>query len=281
MKRKLLFWYRVLKEAVFNFNRDDGWAVASHVALSSIFALFPFLIFATSVAGFLKLSGFNNTVMAILFDYWPKGVREPLMREVQTILTVPRSDALTFGGLLTLYFASNGVEALRVALNRSYRQFEKRPYWWLRLQGALFVFLSIFVLIAITLLLVLLPLVWRIATGWSDAIVPWGETVWFWRFTIAITVLFLSLVMSHVYLPAGQRRVESVLPGVFFTLICWTLGSIGFGAYLERFADYVSIYAGLAGVMIGLFFLYLIGVIFILGAEINAAFTKHSMRQLR
>ena len=42
----------VLREAVVKFNRDDGWAIASHVALSGLFALFPFLIFATSIAGF-------------------------------------------------------------------------------------------------------------------------------------------------------------------------------------------------------------------------------------
>ena len=41
------------------------------------------------------------------------------------------SDAV--GALLAVYFASNGVEALRVALNRAYAVTEPRSWYWLRL----------------------------------------------------------------------------------------------------------------------------------------------------
>jgi membrane protein len=271
MIRSYKFWYAVLREAWNKFNSDDGWAIASHVALSTLFAIFPFLIFATSIAGFFELGDFAETVIHLLFDYWPKVAGEPIANEIRSVLTVQRGDVLTIGGVLTLYFASNGVEALRVALNRSYRQKETRPYWLLRLQSIVFVFIAIIVLMAITLLLVLLPLGWQLASRYVPNLVAWGDTVSFWRIAIAFAVLFVALLASHKFLPAGKRGFVSMLPGISFTMVCWIGGSIGFGAYLQQFADYVSTYAGLAGAMMGLVFLYMLGLIFILGAEINAA----------
>jgi len=268
-------WSTIVWEAFIRFNRDDGWAIASHVALSSLFALFPFLIFATSIAAFFELGSFADTVVHLIFDYWPEAAREAIAREVFSILTVPRTDFLTFGGILTVYFASNGVEALRVALNRAYRIRDERSMGWLRLQSLVFVFVAMIALIAITLLLVLLPLGWELAQKQFPVIIPWAETVWFWRFVIAVSVLSGSLIAAHVFLPAGKRSIGSVIPGIVFTLICWTIGSIAFGMWLEQFADYVSTYAGLAGAMIGLIFLYFLGLVFILGGEINAAWRRY------
>jgi membrane protein len=39
-------------DAFYTFLADDGWAIASHIALSTLMALFPFLIVLTSLAGF-------------------------------------------------------------------------------------------------------------------------------------------------------------------------------------------------------------------------------------
>lgn len=263
--------FGIVLEAWQKFNRDYGWAIASHVALSGLFALFPFLIFATSIAAFFELTQFADTVVPLLFDAWPKEAGKVIVAEIQSILTVPRSDFLTIGGLLTLFFASNGVEALRVALNRSYRQQDNRSYVFLRMQSFAFVIVAIIVLLSVTFFLVLLPLGWRIAENWWRFIGPYSDIVWFWRLVITFIILLTALIVSHLYLPAGKRSIKDVMPGVIFTVIFWIFASVAFGAYLEQFADYVSTYAGLAGAMIGLLYLYLLGAIFIFGGEINAA----------
>ena len=71
-----------------------------------------------------------------------------------------------------------------------------------------------------------------------------------------------------------------MLPGILLTLLAWGLGAYVFASYLATFANYVSTYAGLASIMIALVFLYIIGVIFILGAEINAALMKYRVKRL-
>ena len=82
---------RIVVNAVTHFNDDDGWAMASHVALSSLLALFPFLIFGTALASFLGADTFADTAVHIIFDTWPKSIAEPISREVLNVLTVNRS----------------------------------------------------------------------------------------------------------------------------------------------------------------------------------------------
>lgn len=274
MKRGFGFWGLVLGDAWVKFNQDDGWAIASHVALSGLFALFPFLIFATSIAGFLDMGTFTENAVNVIFGYWPEAASEVIAREVRNILTVPRSDFLTIGGLLTLYFASNGVEALRIALNRAYRTREKRSFILQRLQSFALVFIAIFSLIALTLLLVLMPLVWSIAARYLPNMVDWREVVGIIRVMLAFLILLTALVIMHKYLPAGKRPLSATVPGIILTLSLWIIASVAFGAYLEQFADYVSTYAGLAGAMIGLLFLYMLGLIFILGGYVNASYAR-------
>ena len=69
-----------------------------------------------------------------MLQIWPDQVANTLSREIHDVLTTSRGDALTVGLVLAVYFASNGVESLRVALNRAYAVIEMRRWYWLRLE---------------------------------------------------------------------------------------------------------------------------------------------------
>ncbi len=90
----------------------------------------------------------------------------------------------------------------------------------------------------------------------------------------------IGLFVCHLYLPAGRRRFLDVAPGIVLTMLAWAAGAYGFGYYISTFANYAATYAGLASIMIALVFLYMTGVIFIIGAEINAALLKYRVRAL-
>lgn len=257
------------------FNRDDGWAIASHVALSVILALFPFLIFGAALAAFIGSEGFSDTAIHVVFDAWPKSVAEPITREIQNVLTNQRGDLLTFGALAALVFASNGVEALRVALNRAYREEDNRGWIRTRIQSLFFVFVGVAVLLSISFFLVLLPLAKSLATKYVPWISPWLELGGYQPELITISVLTVGLFACHKWLPAGDRTFKSTIPGIVFTLACWIPASLGFASYLEGFSNYLSTYAGLASIMIALVFLYMIAAIFIIGAEVNSATKIH------
>jgi len=279
--RRIVAIRQVLTDAFGHFDSDDGWSMSSHLAITALMALFPFLIFATALASFLGANAFADTAVHLVFDTWPKEIAEPIASEVVNVLTVQRGDFLTVSVVIAAIFASNGIEALRVSLNRAYRVVEDRPFLFRRLQSLAFVFLATFGFVAISVLLVLTPLIGGIAIRNMPWIEPYMGTITLWRYMIASAVIVLGLVAVHFWLPAGKRSFADIIPGIVFTLAGWLIGSSLFAAYLDRFSSYVTTYAGLASIMIAVVFLYIVSAVFILGGEMNAAIRRYTDARTR
>ena len=127
--------FRVVADAYDHFNSADGWAIASHIALSILLALFPFLILVTSLAAsFFGSTELADEVAQLLLDTWPDEVAAPIAQEIRVVLTTTRGDLLTISVALAIFFASSGIESLRIGLNRAYGMAEKR-YWFAAAPG--------------------------------------------------------------------------------------------------------------------------------------------------
>jgi membrane protein len=99
--------------------------------------------------------------------------------------------------------------------------------------------------------------------------------LFFARYGITITAMTVALFVLHAWLPWGRRKFLQIVPGIVFTMVASLISGIVFGQYLARFAsNYVTMYAGLASVIIALVFLYFIAAIFVYGGELNAAIMK-------
>ena len=201
---------------------------------------------------------------------------DALSGEIHDVLTTTRSDVLTIGAALAVYFASNGVEALRVALNRAYAVVEPRRWYWLRLESIGYTLVAAFTALAMAFLIVLGPLMLEAARRHIPLFVETNESILTWpRYGITIAALVVALFILHAWLPAGRRGFLQILPGIVFTIVASLVSGIVFGQYLARFANnYVTMYAGLASVIIALVFLYFIAAIFVYGGELNAAIIK-------
>jgi membrane protein len=264
--------FRTFLEAYLYFDAQDGWALASHIALSTLTSLFPFLIFVTAIAGFLGSQSLADEATKLVFTAWPPTVAHPIAAEVHNVLTAPHGGLLTIGAALALYFSSGAVEAARIGLNRAYGMEETRPWWWLRLESTAYVIVAAIALLALAFLVVLGPLIWVSVLSFAPALAPLQGIVTFTRLGIASLLVVISLFIAHRWLPKGRRRVIEIAPGIALTFVsCVAFGEV-FGAYLSEFArSYVSTYAGLASVMIALIFLYFMAAIFLYGGELNAA----------
>jgi membrane protein len=265
-------WFRIVRDAFDHFNAADGWAIASHIALSALMSLFPFLIVVTALAGFLDSKPLADEVARILLEAWPSEVATPIAGEIHSVLTTTRRDVLTIGVALAVYFASSGIESLRIGLNRAYGVTEARNWILLRLESIAYVIVAALALLALAFLVVLGPLSFATALRYAPWLAPLEGTFTFLRFAVATLAMVVALVVAHKWLPAGRRRFVAILPGIVATLILWLAGGIAFGRYLASFANaYVTTYAGLASAMVALVFLYLTASIFIYGGELNAA----------
>jgi membrane protein len=267
--------FAIALDAFYRFLADDGWAIASYIALSTLMALFPFLILVTALAAFLGSNNLADEVANLLLDTWPREVAEPIAAEVHRVLTIPRGDVLTVSAVFSVYFASSGIESLRIGLNRAYDVVETRSWILLRIESIAYVLVGALALLALAFLVVLAPLIFATALKYAPLLAPLEATFTFVRFAVASSVITFALLVAHKWLPAGHRPFRDIAVGIVATLLLWLAGGILYGRYLAEFAStYVTYYAGLASVMIALVFLYLTASIFMYGGELNSALCR-------
>jgi membrane protein len=267
---------RLAADAFRHFIEDDGWAIASHIALSTLMALFPFLIVVTALAGFFFGSAeLADEAARLLLEAWPKQVAAPIALDIAGVLTSTRGDVLTLGVLFALYFASSGVESLRIGLNRAYNMKEPRSWWVLRLESIVYVLVGAVAILAFSFLVVLAPLILSKLAHYLPALDQFGDLITFARYAVTAAVLIVSLMIVHLWLPAGRRSFAEIAPGIVATLLLWLISGAIFGRYLANYAfAYVSMYAGLASAMVALVFLYVCASIFIYGGELNSVVSR-------
>jgi membrane protein len=273
---------RVIAITAGRLYQDDGWAMASHLTLSALMALFPFLIFVAALAGFFGASGLADQAAHYLFDTLPENIAKTISDQVYIVLTERNPSLLTISVIVTFYLAMNGVEAVRAALTRAYGSVSTRPFWLLRLQSAGFVVIGALAFMALALLGVLGPLIWEVLQRWFPDLANLSDQVQIYRYVIVGSLLAAALTASHLWLPGrGKWRHLRIWPGIVATLLGWWVATSVFAAYLKGFANYASTYAGLTSIVTALFYLYIMSLILIFGAELNAAIARTSPRASR
>jgi len=275
--RKEPLWLTVLRagwDAIVKLVNDGGLAIASNVALSLLLSLFPFLMLVASLVRFYGNPDLAAEVVDLVLGHWPGDAAAPITRTVETLLDQPAGEFFSFGTVIALVLASNGVENARDGLNRAYKVKETRSFFWRRLQGAFFVVVGAIGFILSAFILVATPLMWNFALSKFEFLREFDLLVTASKYSIAILLLGLILFAFHRYLPDTKYRRRSIIWGILLTIGAILLGSYLFGVYLQNIANYTALYAGLAGMMIAIVYLYCMSVLILFGAEFNFALAK-------
>jgi membrane protein len=126
--------YDIAKDSIERFNADDGWPIASHLALSALMAMFPFLIVLAGLAGFVTTLDLADAVATLMLKTWPSAVSGSIADEVREVIRVARGSVFGTGIVFAVFFSSSGIESLRIGLNRAYQVRERRS-WLCVLRG--------------------------------------------------------------------------------------------------------------------------------------------------
>jgi membrane protein len=273
-------WIRIAYRAAWRLVMvDEGLELSGYIAFTAFLSLFPFLIFLAALAGFLGDPRTADEFIEAMFRFMPADVAETLAPAVREVVGNRQGGLLTFGILATLWFASNGFEALRTALNRAYGVSEQRPMWWLRLQSMAFVIVGGLIILFLSLVVVLGPVVWRVlgpaVSQLLEARLVFGTA----RYLFAGILMFGALTLLHRWLPNTRQSFARILPGVAVTTLLWLVAASLFAWYVGHLTDYSAYYGSLGGVAITLVFFYLTAIIFIFGAEVNAVWREETGRR--
>ncbi len=281
MKEKLAKFH-FLVSAVMNFARHDGMVMAGHLAFLTMLALFPFIIFLVSLAGFFGQSEAGTHALEQLFDHMPEDVGNVLQGPIEKMVQTTGKGIMTFSILGAIWISSSAIDAARLAIVRAFGTVSRRPYLRRRAEGLLLVILSASSIIIGMTILVLGPVAWKILISYIPLEADW-KLVWnLVRMSVSISLIFGALCLSYFVLK--PRKLDSrtpVMAGAFTTLTLWMVIGSGFSIYLKHFGNYDVTYGSLAGAIIALMFFYFIGASYILGAEVNAALYHQRLKNNR
>lgn len=252
-------------------SENDGFELAGYVAYTAIFAIFPFLVFLTALAGFVGDAAAADGAVDQLFSFLPAAVADTLAPVVRSVLTNRQGGLLTGGILVTLWSASSGIEALRTSLTRAYGLKERRSLVLRRLQSLLFIVCAAVAFIVLSILVVAGPAILAYASAKTHLPQLAGLGILIGRYVTAGLVLFLSLWALHRWLPCELQPTRRVLPGVLLSSVALLAAASLFSIYVEYAPDLSVTYGSLGGIVLTLLFFYIAALVFIYGAEFNAA----------
>ena len=174
--RQIRYVYLVVMDAFYTFLADDGWAIASHIALSTLMALFPFLIVLTSLAGFFGSKELADQAVELMLQVWPQAGRGfAVERNPRRADDDARRCADHRRSCSRCISPPTASKALRVALNRAYAVIEPRSWYWLRLESIGYTLVAAFTSLAMAFLIVLGPLMLETARRYIPLFVETNE----------------------------------------------------------------------------------------------------------
>jgi len=241
-------------------------------ALSYYFllAIFPALLFLTSLFGLLPAPGLMDGLMSYLDRVLPDDAASLVHRTLGEVVGGARRGLLSVGAVLALWAASSGMASVMTALNVAYDVDDPRPWWKRRLIAVgLTIVFSAFTLTA-TFLLVFGP---RIARALADSLgvgpafgVAWTAVSW----PVVMLLTLIGIALVHYLAPAVRQQWRWVTPGSIFALAVWIPVSLGLRAYVAWFGNYNATYGSIGGVILLMLWLYLSSIVLLVGAEINS-----------
>ena len=234
-----------------------------------LFAIFPLLIFVSTLLGVLELD--IASITAVLTPILPSDVVDIIRTYLEYVAANQSRQLLWFSLIFSIWFPMRSTGCLMHSLRKAFGRSAPENILRGQLRTLLFTIWMIFV-IGLTLALVV---VGRRALYFLSGFLPLSETfisVWgYLRFIILGLVMAISLGILY-QLALGQRRpLREVLPGVGSSLAAWLLLSMAFSYYVENVARYAQLYGSIATIVVVLLWLYMSGQVLILGAELSAS----------
>lgn len=250
---------------------DGGTLLAGHIAFAGMFALFPFIIFLTTLAGEVGQSAAAQDFVEFGLAALPDEVRRAIEPSVREVLRGGRQGLMTLSIIAALWAVSSAFEAARYALNLAYEVKQTRAIWWQRLQSLLMVLLFAVGIIIVMVTVVAIPIAWKLVDLFDFAPIEWHLRYGAIRLLFSAILLLALILPLYIWLPNRRLSTLDVLPGAVLAVLMLIVGASAYSWYLLNLGRFTVTYGSLGGVVATLLFLYLSALIFIFGAEVNAA----------
>lgn len=245
---------------------------AAAVAFNFLTALFPLLLFAFTIIPYIPSANFQTDLLDLLKNIIPTEVWNVIDPTVTYIVKQRKGNLLSLGFLLSLYFATNGINSLLTAFTHSFHNFDRYNSFKIRLH-------SLFILLIVGLMLIVLVGLVALGGNLLNFIATQSTTIshifyyGLYVLRLGIELLMALLIISFLYKMAITDRKAftffSVGAKVAAFLIVAT--SVGFSFYIKNWTHYNLLYGSLGTILILTMYIYLNAIFLLIGFDINAS----------
>lgn len=267
MKKNFTLWQWIVtlyKRAIAH----DSTGMAAQLAYFFLLSVFPLLIFLFSLIPFFPLS--EGDVLNLIRDFAPGETMKLIDENMDDIVHQHSGKILSFGLIGTLWSASIGMNGIIIAINRAYEVEEDRPFYITRGLSIILTIALIFVVFIALLLIIFgrhVGIYLFAKIGFSDEFIHLWETL---RWVVSPIILYIVFTCIYFFSPNKKIRCIDALPGATIATLGWVITSLAFSFYVSNFGNYSITYGSIGGVIVLMIWLYMSGLILIIGGEINA-----------
>lgn len=265
--------WKLVKRVFHDAIEDDLADRASGLAFDLLLAFFPLLVFLLAIFGLFASRSLELRVdlLSYFADFLPPMAFQMLSSTIDGLAADATKGKLTIGILSVLWFASGGVSSMISGLHWAYHVKDDRSWIKVRLVG-IGMTLVIAILISSALALVLMGgFLMHLAAKElhpGPVLVAVGKVL---QWPVAWLFVVLSYALIYAYGPNAHRRQWYwITPGSTFGALLWLAASVGFRAYVSLHNTYSAIYGSVGAMVILIVWLYVAGLTFLIGGEINA-----------
>ena len=245
---------------------------ASSLAYNFMLALFPGTIFLFTLIPYIPINHFQDQLLTVLAQIMPHDAYNAFENTIIEIVKQKNVKLFSFGFLTTLFFATNGVNRLMQAFNKSSLQAETRTYLrrrWVALVLTIVICISLLVAVAIMIgghkMLIFLQ------HQFDSKAHAWYIVISLLRWLIVIVIFFVTVSLLYRYGPAHKQRWSFFSPGSVLATGLAVLTSLGFTFYINNFSSYNKVYGSIGTLIVIMIWLYLNSLIILIGFELNAS----------
>ncbi len=250
----------------------DGFIHAGNLAYMAILALFPFFITMTAIFSALGEQAQREASVHTFLMAVPPVVAAALEPVARDVVNARSGWLLWAGGAVGLWTVGSLIETIRDILRRAYGVRAERAAWRHRIISTGVIVLAVIALLFSLLAQVAIGTAQEVISAWFPRLGGWAGALATSRMLPAIVLFASNYLLFLTLTPTAFRaRRFPKWPGAGLVTVWWLAVSIALPDILRRFFTYDLTYGSLAGVMIALFFFWLVGLGMVVGAELNAA----------
>jgi membrane protein len=269
-------WKGIVTHVYRDVREKDLTGLAQQIAYNVLFSIGPLLIFVTAFCGFAVQQVNADTanpvqpVMNWLRDNLPSSAAEFLEQPVQDALNTNPGFLISFGGIFALWGAKGAIGAIMKGLNTAYGVKESRS--WPARTGT-----AIGLTIGLALALVVGSGVFFLGTDVgqtvADAIgvgTAFATLSTWLRWPLVACLVVAVIVLLHRFAPNLAAPLRWYLPGAACTLILAIVATMALRIYFSVSSSFEA-YGVFGAVLAFIFFLYVLGLVILMGGVVNAA----------